>query len=378
MEKDKLRIYTLEFGLITILSFTLFVSNIYNRTILAILMIICCFITFIFIKKRNTEALQTKKVNLILTIFALIYLIAFYLMGIYFGFYKATITFSMWTLTHHIIPIAIIIIMSEIIRKILLAQNTRYNKIITFTIMVLIDLIVYVDVTTITYSFEKFSEIIGFTFFSSIACNLLFNYISIRYGFKGITIYRIITVLYVYIIPYIPNVYVFFRSILRMIYPYIIYQVIDYSFSNNEYVIAIEDKVKNFIFKIVFGILIATFAMLISCQFKYGILVIGSGSMTGTINKGDAIFFERLEEDDVIDEGQVIIFNKDDLKIVHRVVNVKKINGEIRYTTKGDANANIDEGYITNKDIIGISKFKIIYIGYPSIWLREMFLAKQN
>ena len=113
--------------------------------------------------------------------------------------------------------------------------------------------------------------------------------------------------------------------------------------------------------------------MLISCQFKYGILVIGSGSMTGTLNKGDAVFYERFDGDKEIDVGDVIIFKQNDKKIVHRVVDKKTVNGEIRYTTKGDANGQNDDDYITNNDVVGVSKFRILYIGYPSIWIRDMY-----
>jgi len=293
-------------------------------------------------------------------------------MGLYFGYYKATITFSIWALTHHIIPIAIIIISSEIMRNVLLAQNTKSTKVITFIIMVIIDLIIYTDIYNIN-TYQEIVEVIGFIFFASIACNLLYNYISNRYGFKGITIYRLITVLYVYIIPYIPNIYVFFRAILRMVYPYIVYQVLEYTFSQNKNIVAFEDKRKSIISKLVLGIFTIIIAMLISCQFKYGILVIGSGSMKGTINKGDAIFFEQFDKKEQIKIGQVIIYNKDNLRIVHRVIDIKKVNGEIRYTTKGDANKQNDEGYITNNDIVGISKFRIAYIGYPTIWLRDIF-----
>ena len=244
--------------------------------------------------------------------------------------------------------------------------------ILTFIIMIVIDLTIYINIYTIN-GYDDIIEVIGFTLFASIACNLLYNYVSNRYGIKGNIIYRLITVLYVYIIPYIPNVYVFFRAILRMIYPYIIYQVLEYTFAKNNMIVAVEDKRKNIISKVIFMIITVLLAMLISCQFKYGILVIGSGSMTGSINKGDAVVFEQYNGQEKIEIGQVIIFNQENINIVHRVVDIKKVNGEIRYTTKGDANDEIDDGYITNEDIVGISKFRIAYIGYPSIWIRDIF-----
>lgn len=133
------------------------------------------------IKKRKTESVDSKKVTIILVIFAIIYLIAFYLMGVYFGYYKATFTFSLPTLTKYIIPTAIIIIASEVIRNVLLAQNTKFTPIITLVITVLVDLIIYINIYT-TNTYEKFIEVVGYTFFASVACNLLYNYNSKRYG----------------------------------------------------------------------------------------------------------------------------------------------------------------------------------------------------
>lgn len=372
MKTDKLKVYIIQFVLLAILSFALFVPNIFTRSTTAVLLLLSATATKFFIRKRKVESVDSNKVTIILTIFSIIYLIGFYMMGIYFGYYKAVLRFSSYTFTHFIIPTAVVIISSEIIRNILIAQNTKFSKILVFIIMVLTDLMIYSNIYTVD-GYEEFVEIIGFTLFASIACNLLYNYVSNRYGIKGNIFYRLITVLYVYIIPYIPNVYVFFRAILRMIYPYIIYQVLEYTFAKNNMIVAVEDKRKNVISKVTFMIITILLAMLISCQFKYGILVIGSGSMTGTINKGDAIVFEQYNGQDKIEIGQVIIFNQENINIVHRVVDIKNVNGEKRYTTKGDANDDIDDGYITNEDIVGISKFRIAYIGYPSIWIRDIF-----
>lgn len=377
MKTDKLKVYVLEFILLAILSFTLFVSNMYIRKNIAIVLVIACLVISYFLKKRKTESIHYRKVTTLLVIFSVIYLIAFYLMGMFFGFVNATVKFSINTIFKYIIPMAIIIVASEGIRRVLISQNTKFSKTITLVIMVLIDLIIYADVYNMK-TFDKFAEIIGFVFFASVACNLLYNYIAVRYGILGNIIYRLITVLYVYFIPVIPNVHVFFRSILRMVYPYVIYQILEYTFTVNKSIEAEEDKRKNIISKVVLGFITLVLAMLISCQFKYGILVIGSGSMTGTINKGDAVFYERYDRDRDIEESNVIIFRKNDKRIVHRVVDIKTVNGEKRYITKGDANTQNDDSYITDEDIMGVTKFKILYIGYPSIWVREMFVNKNS
>ena len=112
--------------------------------------------------------------------------------------------------------------------------------------------------------------------------------------------------------------------------------------------------------------------MLVSNQFKYGALVIATESMTGEINKGDVIIFESYENQP-IEEGRVIVFDSDGTMIVHRVVDIKIINGVTRYYTKGDANEDNDSGYITDANIVGVTDYKIPSIGYPVLWMRSLF-----
>ena len=105
------------------------------------------------------------------------------------------------------------------------------------------------------------------------------------------------------------------------------------------------------------------FSLLISCKFKYGLMVIGSESMTSSINYGDLVFFEKVNNKNVINEGDIILFNKNGFIYVHRVYS---INDKIIYT-KGDNNKNIDSGYIFMDDVIGRVRFNIKYLGYPSL-----------
>ena len=112
--------------------------------------------------------------------------------------------------------------------------------------------------------------------------------------------------------------------------------------------------------------------MLISNQFRFGAYVIATESMTGEINKGDIVIYEKYEDHD-IEKGQVIVFEKNNSVVVHRVENIENINGITRYYTKGDANEDSDSGYITKGDIIGVVNYKLPFIGYPSIWIRSLF-----
>jgi signal peptidase I len=129
------------------------------------------------------------------------------------------------------------------------------------------------------------------------------------------------------------------------------------------------------VFTVITVVIMAAIAMLISCQFRFGALVIGTESMTGEINKGDMIIYERYDGQK-ISEGQVIVFLQDNNKIVHRVVEIKTIKGETRYYTKGDANSDIDIGYRVEEDLFGVTDLKISYLGYPTLWIRELLSGK--
>lgn len=373
MKKDKFKTYILELSLMFILIFALFVPNIFTKINLAIFLSIFSIITVFLLKKKNILSIHNKEVTIMMVIFAIIYLVAFYLMGIYYGYSRLAITFNVKTLLKYIIPISVIIISSEIIRTIFLSQKkVKFGKLITTVSMVLIDIILYINVYKINSSDDLMISI-GFITFASISCTLLYNYISYRYGITGIILYRLITTLYSYIIPITPNVYILFRSILRMIYPYIIYLVIDYTFKKRNIAMEYMNRKKKIVSFGVTLVLIITIAALISCQFKYGILVIGSGSMSGTIDKGDAIIYESYKKQS-IKPGDIIVFNKNDIVFVHRVIELKNNSIEgLKIYTKGDALSEADSGYITKNDLIGIVKLKIKYIGYPSLWLRSAF-----
>lgn len=371
MKKDKLKLYILELLLLVILFFALFVSNIFTRVVLAIILSIYAVIIHFSIKKRNIKSIHHKHVVLLLLVFALIYVGGYYLLGIYFGYYKSTVQLSIWSIFNYIIPFALLIISSEVIRNVLIVQKNKSSKLMTLLITVLIDVIIYTGIYDIT-TLDGFLAIIGFIIFASVSCNLLYNYISIRFGMLSIIIYRLITTLYMYIIPITPDIYIFFKSFIRMLYPYLIYMVLEFTYAKTNFVVAYKDKKNSVIGTTILIILMTLIVMLVSCQFKFGILVIGSESMHGAIDKGDAIVYERYDNKP-IKEQEVIIFKDNNIKVVHRVIEIKNVNGEYRYFTKGDANKEIDPGYVTKKDIVGVTKFKIKYLGYPTLWVQDIF-----
>ena len=374
MKLDRIIMYSIEISLIIFsLCFVLF-TEIFTKNIMSIILLIFMIISNKFIKSYKSKGKYNKKITNLMLIIAIFYLLSIYVLGIYIGFYNATVKFSKWSIVNYIIPYILIIIATENIRKTILLKENEKSNIILLIFFVIID----IAITTNIYSVKSLMDyfmLIGFVIFSSIASNLLYNYISIKYrNCKGIIFYRIITTIYVYIIPIIPNIHILLETITRIIIPYIIYLILEFNYAKKEQKIEINKKTRDLVITSFLIILATGILMLVSCKFKYGALVIGSGSMTGTINKGDMIIYESIEvEKENVEINDIIVFKYEGVRVIHRVIDKKDSGSGMRYYTKGDANPNEDTGYRTDLDIIGKVKMRLPYLGQLTVMLNEMF-----
>ena len=148
--------------------------------------------------------------------------------------------------------------------------------------------------------------------------------------------------------------------------------------SSNKNIIKVETGVSANIKKIVRIILIIFMigiVMLTSGLFKYKTIVIASGSMEPIIYRGDISIIRKLSdsEKERLTEGEIIVFKMDGKTVIHRINGIIKSGNDIFYRTKGDNNDTVDNYLIEKQDIIAVSKCIIKYIGYPSLWLSEMW-----
>ena len=378
MTKNKLKLYILQIILIIILLtfLKLSITSINSRYVLAI--ILCVYSLFIkFLIERNNQLdIKTRKITKVIIITAFLYVILFYILGIYSGFYKSPYDLSFNTLLKYIIPTILIVVSGEYIRFKFISVETKISSILNFIIGVLIEIGLYIDL----YAFDNLDQFLlsfGYLFLAAIANNLLYNYISKRFGYKPVIYYRLITILYLYIIPIIPDVYIFFESFLKMFFPIIVYYIVDDDYIKGKMEngrINKKDKKVTIVSTACF-VTMVLLIMIVSCEFKYGALVIGSGSMSGTIEKGDVIVYADASSKD-LDIGDIIVFKSDQIKIVHRVVDVAYKDNDKIFYTKGDNNQSKDEGYVTDADIYGKVILTVPKIGLPTLYLHELFIKK--
>ena len=371
MGTDKKVLYTISGSSLAALLVALLLPGEHSgRITAAILLLPIALLSYFFIKKRSILSINKKQILLLMSVIAAVCVALLFIMGLEFGFYKNPY-FKLKFVFSYVLPIAAIVVFTEIYRWIIRAQEDKYADVLSYFTCVIAEMLVFGNVHYIT-TFSRFMDLVGLTLFPAIIANLLYHYLSKRYGAYPNMVYRLVMTLHVYILPIRVGVPDALLALARLLIPIAIFIFIDSLYEKKRKYALVKNKKLAAVITAVALVIMISVVALISNQFRFGTLVIATDSMTGEINKADAVIFEEYT-DQIINDGQVIVFEKNDSKIVHRVVKIEIINGQTRYYTKGDANEDNDVGFITKANIVGLVRFKIPYIGYPTIWMRSLF-----
>ena len=90
--------------------------------------------------------------------------------------------------------------------------------------------------------------------------------------------------------------------------------------------------------------------------------------MEPTIPTGAIVFVDNIapsQVDERVTEGEVITFTDDGRNLVtHRMVEKHTAETSVRFTTKGDANENVDPEPVYRPNIVGEVMFSVPFVGY--------------
>lgn len=369
MNKDKKILYTISLIAFAVLLGIFLLTAMNSKIVTAVAMAVIAPIVCIFIRKRCSLSTNKKEVLLLNTVIAALYVITLLIAGTFVTSYKNPYFVSLDRILTQIIPIAVIIIASELVRFVLICQKSKLSSAVSWLICVFAEVLMFSGVAEFN-NFNHFMDLVGMTLFPAITSNILYHYVSKRYGMLPNMSYRLICALYIYFIPTYSEIPDALHACIKILLPLALLALIRALFEKKKRNAVVRGKKLSLVGVVIASAVIISTAMLISCQFRYGALVIATESMTGEINKGDMIIYEEYRKQE-IKEGQVIVFLDDDNRVVHRVVKIEVVGNEARYFTKGDANEDLDQGYRTERDIVGLTDIKVAYVGYPTLWLRE-------
>lgn len=331
-------------------------------------------IGFGFVKARCTPFI--KKYLKIVIKYMLFFVSVLYLLGMLTGFKH--INYDLNTL-YTIITLIISIIVLELIRYNFIRSNKdSFFQVAMITCAISILEIIIVVKPNSMYNLETMFRVGTSIIIPVIAKNILFSYSDYHMGYYVTGIYRGVFDIIIPILPITPELTDYFLSMIGIIMPSMI--IINISRNYNDYEIGEIVKQSNNKFDF-FNVPIACFAVilivLISRAFPLYLIGIGSESMTGAINKGDAAFTYKEKNVDKINVGDIIVFDIRKKTLVHRVVEIEEIDGIKYYRTKGDANNTKDNIDIKFEDIKGKVLYRIPYIARPSVWITELMYGER-
>lgn len=119
-------------------------------------------------------------------------------------------------------------------------------------------------------------------------------------------------------------------------------------------------KIKNFIFRIIYILLIIYLLIFVPSLWGQKPLVVISGSMEPTLKVGGILYYEKISIDE-LDEGDILVYQENNHIISHRIVDITE-NG---FITKGDKNNSVDNYLVSNNQVFGKgTNWSIPFIGY--------------
>ncbi len=301
-----------------------------------------------------------------------------YLFGLFNGFSNNySVFYKNYLPKLSIIMFIGLILVVEAIRYLLMSnlknQKKDFKSIIARIIMILNYIIIDYIITGQSCNFKSNYEIFNLLMIFVIPTatkHIFLDYVSYKYGHIGTYWYRLIMDMYIYVVPFTPKVNPLIETVFIAALPYLMYIAIESILNKNKKETRRDRRNKKRVSLISLTIFVIL-VYLVSCQFTYCMIAIGSESMTGTINKGDAVIYKRYNKEK-LEVGDIIAFRHNNVVVVHRIHSKVNTHGDTEaYITKGDANKSEDNWIVTKENIVGVVKVRVMLIAWPSVLLNE-------
>lgn len=377
MKKGFNKILILEIILLIFLLFNSFVFKIANMYVISGIMLPFLILMIVLNGFEKDNYRYKKDVLLNIIIFLLMYYFITYFLGLFSGFVKSSYSLSFINIIKNTFPVIALILISELMRYVLFNKTKKNLPCLIIGCL----LFVMVDVNTMVHIYDVktalgITKMICLVVFPSITKNIFLTYLTMKVGYKNGIIYRLITEISTYLLPIFPDFGEYINVLLKTVLPIAIMARLNNMF-NYYSVRKIKDSRYNNRKLVLYSVItfaLLTIVLLTSGLFTYQALTIGSGSMSPAIEKGDVIILKGMKNEEArkIKKGDVLVYNHDNKIIVHRVIKKSNNGKTISFKTKGDYNNTKDSWTVKQEDVIGIVKFRIRWVGMPTVALNEL------
>ncbi len=369
-------LYLVFYSIFSNIIFSNKVVNLINPLILILLFVYALFGIKTFKQRIKQETNKLQTIFIIITIYLMIYFSLGLITGYGRSIYNHSILGYIQNIWIYIVPIICIEYLMHIFVK---NNNSNWFFILNIIIFSLYDIPIYTFIKS-EYNLEELFTHICSIVMPALATNTVLIYLNKTSGYKSTLTYLIPQKIFMIVLPLLPNLDWYYVAVTGTLIPFITYISIK----------SIQDKITNLIPKrnlrkqsyiryVPTIFIIISLLCFLTGIFKYEPIAILSNSMHPLYNRGDVIIIEKINDTALnnLKEQDIIDYNLNGIYVAHRIVSVEKHNdGTVLYTTKGDNNNVIDKEKVSPSQIKGVVRFTVSKIGYPSVWLSELFNKK--
>ena len=371
----KYELYLIEILLfISIIMFNIVYKSVLFQNLVIIILAIYSLSRFGFMKDNNY--LKSTVIKMVISCI-LIYLVTIYILGLILGFNRTPASLSIDYFIRVISFDALVIVAEEIMRYVI-ARNTQHKKIplIVYTIiLVILNIIIGIKGVDLRDN-ERLFIFITTVIVPAASVQAICSYLTYKVSYVPSLIFKLIMVLYELVMPIIPNLGYYLYASSNILICYFIYFICSKSIDKASK--AKTDVKKSYVRMLYVPILLFLIGiiLLVSGLLTYKMIAIGSNSMVPAYYRGDAVIYKKIDPL-TVEKGDILVFRKDGVVITHRIVNIYDGEGSRIIKTKGDANESEDSFMVYDSEVLGIVKCRVKYIGYPTLWLNELFRGRE-
>lgn len=363
--------------LYVILSQFVFKLNITSIENILIWLLIALVIKHNFIT-GSVKAETRKSILQYVVIIGILYILIYAFSGIFLDFANNPYDTSIIGIIYNFSINGIIFFIREYTRyKIISNENNKKNSLIVSIILVVAFTLMELNITNIIANMGNVYFVfktIFYNIFPTLMKNIVFTYIVTFTDYIPNIVYEFIINAVFWLSPILPNATKIVQAVSNIVFPITLLGCVRYNYLSNSKIKTERKSIKHFsisryiISSIVF-IMIMWFGLGV---FPYKPIAIATASMVPVFYPGDVAIVKKTDPLD-IEVGDIIRYSLDNYTVVHRVIAIDKDDdGNPIFTTKGDSNGDADNEPVLAYQVMGVSKYKIKYLGLPAIWLHSL------
>lgn len=340
-------------------------------------------VVFFFVGRSKRPVRKAYQANIVAVCTVFIFFAMIVFVSFFFGGGRNIMTPSIGAVLRNLWIFAVPVLLGEYIRFKLIKNSPDTHRLVVLVVLTLVFAFANLsNVRQVAMSGFSLADFLFESVLPALTISAVLSYMSIRGTYVSVAVVSFVLILGNTFSPFLPIVDVIVWALLISVLAFAVgvlfYYLTDDSSAaqrkrlNRAAKYSGGNPVRMFLSIVFMGLVIAFFLNV----FPVYPVVILTGSMTGTINRGSLVVMRRIPANEVLHRvqvGDILHYNEGRHEFVHRVIDFYYNSDGIReFITKGDANEFPDRGTLLQEDVIGTPVFTVPFIGYPNVVFRAM------